>query len=295
MVSGKKISLIIPQGRRDITPCVESINSQLLDKRLFEVIVVKHQGIEQTFDFPFVRTITVENNSTTLKRNIGAKNSQSEILCFIDDDVLLPELFLSKCVDVFEKISVDIIGGPNLGFPNQSFSEYLSDILMKYSAGNGIRKKFIIGDSEQSFNKEIKTKDVSKNLSTCNLLVSKTFFLNFGGFDNRLGYGGEDTEFLYRAEKSGAKLLYDPAIFLWHQRRSFPIAHTKQLFTWGKNNGKLLLFHPSLILRSDFIFPPLVFFLTVFLFLFLPFSVLPILIASGFFSIFFATSSLIIM
>ncbi len=275
----KKISLVIAQGRSEISAFMNSVRNQTLPNDLFELILVTHDTTMQSFSDSFVRRVLVPLNSTTLKRNAGVETASGELICFTDDDVLLPNNFLEQAIQLTEETKADLLGGPNIGFPTQLVGEYLSDVVLKYSLGNGMRKKFVIsGGNGKGRN--------SKNLSTCNLVIKKKTFQELGGFDSRLGYGGEDTEFLYRAEKKGLRLVYHPDFFIWHQRRSFPFGHMKQLFTWGKNNGKLVLFHPSLALRSDFFFPPIMLTTAILLLAFLPLYEYALLVGLGFSSIF---------
>ena len=248
-MSLKKLSVIICQGRQDIIPCIESLKQQSLDKDLFEIIIIKDDSVEQQFDESLIKSLTVNTKSPTIKRNLGVEESSGKIINFVDDDEVFPRDYLEKAVSLFEKKDFDILGGPNIGMINQPFEEYLSDILLKYSLGSGARKKF------KSNTKTVQTS--SRDFSTCNLFILKDAFKSLKGFNKKLNYGGEDTEFLYRAEKAEMKFVFEPSLITWHQRRAFPIKHIKQLFTWGKNNGKLLTLHPSLIFRLDFFFPPI--------------------------------------
>lgn len=277
----KEVSVIIAQGRKEIISCINSLENQRFDRNLFEIIIVRDDSIQQQFNNSFIKTFTINTKSTTIKRNLGVEKSKGRIINFVDDDEILPEDYLEKAVHLFKKESFDILGGPNIGLKNQSFQEYLSDILLKYSLGNGVRRKFNLKNG---------TKVVcSKDFSTCNLFLLNKTFTNLGGFNKNLAYGGEDTEFLYRAEKARMKFFFEPSLITLHQRRSFPLQHVKQLFIWGKNNGKLLLLYPSLIFRTDFFYPPIILLFIMILFFILNIKTYIFLVVLGYFLIFLVT------
>jgi len=77
----------------------------------------------------------------------------------------------------------------------------------------------------------VRTGDVPEQLSTfagvfgfmhgCNMAFRRALFERIGGFDSDFGAGsalraGEDTEFVYRAFRAGARIGYEPSVLVWH-------------------------------------------------------------------------------
>ena len=88
-------------------------------------------------------------------------------------------------------------------------------------------------------------------LSLCNLILKKSMFYSAGGFNPRIGYGGEDTELLYLLQKIfKATLLYDPTIYVYHKKRKFGLAYFRQRFLFRVKNGKLIYAYPELYLSN---------------------------------------------
>jgi GT2 family glycosyltransferase len=80
---------------------------------------------------------------------------------------------------------------------------------------------------------------VAGELHLVNFLVRREWFEKVGGLSEALGYGGEDTEFLYQASKLGAKFCFDPDLTVTHRRRPFGVEYAKQRFRLRLQSARL--------------------------------------------------------
>jgi len=276
------VSVIVPRSRPSV-PCVESLLGQDYPKDKFEVLIVSHKkfgdDIEASKD-KRVKPLFVKENSAIIKRNIGAKKAEGELLFFIDDDAIPDKNWISKTVQLFEETKADVVAGPNIGFPDQSFAEEVSDILIRNNVGSYGRKKFKKG--AEGFASP-------KDFSTCNLAIKKSVFLGLGGLDIELGFHGEDTVLLFRAVRKGFKLYYSPELAVIHRRKEFPRQHLRQLFNWGYGNGSKAVRKKSMFTIPDITLPPLILFGLAVLGAWLPTGSFGLLLAAGFGLIFALT------
>ena len=85
---------------------------------------LKHQ------DYSDYEIISVSGYAAAKARNIALNKAKGEIFAFIDDDVVLPNNWISKGVSLLRETGADIVGGPNIGFPDATLGERLSDMLI---------------------------------------------------------------------------------------------------------------------------------------------------------------------
>jgi hypothetical protein len=83
-------------------------------------------------------------------------------------------------------------------------------------------------------------------VALCNLFVRRETFELLGGFDESLGYIGEDTDLLRRALDAGARVVLDPDVRVRHRRRPFPGPYVAQRWRYRVKTGRLLVERPGL-------------------------------------------------
>jgi hypothetical protein len=88
------------------------------------------------------------------------------------------------------------------------------------------------------------------DLALCNLFVRRETFETLRGFDEALGYIGEDTDFVRRALDAGFRAELDPAVRVRHRRRAFPGEYLAQRWRYRVKTGHLLVRRPGLHARG---------------------------------------------
>jgi hypothetical protein len=88
------------------------------------------------------------------------------------------------------------------------------------------------------------------DVALCNLFVRRDAFRALGGFDESLGYVGEDTDFVRRAIDRGLRVLLAPAVRVRHRRRAFPAAYIAQRWRYRVKTGRLLVERPGIHARG---------------------------------------------
>ena len=225
-------SVIIPIGRPD--EAGRSIRSVLDQKtsREFEVLLVGDVEIEVADSR--VRSIVVADRNPAHRRNLAAREAVGEILAFLDDDAYARPDWLESAAAVFEsRPEVLAAGGPDPAPPDSTISELFSDTLLATP---------VIGSSVAAHESRRGVWNVEKphDVALVNLFVRKRDFDLAGGFDESIGYIGEDSALL-RVLLGKGLVLYSEHIIVEHRRRPFPGPYLKQRFRYRRKSGRLLL------------------------------------------------------
>ncbi|MBC8453618.1 glycosyltransferase, partial [PVC group bacterium] len=250
---------IVAVGRNDISGCVDSLLAQTFSKDEYEILFVSDRSLDIEMD-DRVRLIYVENSNPAMKRNRGAQEARGEILAFVDDDAAARKDWIGNGYKFIKQYpGASGVGGPRILPFDASFREKVTDIIANskfFGNGHGNWREM-----------SVKHKIPHGMINSCNYFIHKKIFLELGGYSEKIGYGGEDTEFVYRAVCQGRCLFaYTWDLIVYHPPRPFGWQHIKQRFHYRFQNGKMLWVNPRLYL-SNFTFSAGVFGMTGFLLL----------------------------
>ncbi len=225
-----KISVIIPTLNRisSLKETIDSINNQKMKPH--EIIIVDQSDGVQIKQFvsnyKIIKYFYQKEKSSAKARNYGANQATGEVLCFLDDDVILDKNYffnINKILQANSKI-YGLTGDPYLDEKINFF------ILIKRYVGK-IFNLFFLNDKLKPFavngvfgNRTYQIKP--KTLCTCewlpghNLVVLTKIFDEFK-FDNKfITYSfKEDVDFSYRIYKKYPNtLFYSPDLKLIHKQ-----------------------------------------------------------------------------
>jgi len=209
MPKKNKISVIIPMynSEKTIAKCIKSIlNSSY--KKDYEIIVVDDGSTDNSIDIikKFkCKTIKLKNNTSAANaRNIGARYSKSEILFFVDSDVIVSPNSLNVIINVFKN-------NPKISIVNGIYSKkpYDNRIFTLYKSLN--HNYYTV--------KACKYNPLSFS-AFCGA-IRKKMFISMGGFDNNIkSAGGEEENFNSRIPAS-CEIRWSPKIEAIHYYPGF--------------------------------------------------------------------------
>lgn len=230
--SQPKVSVIIPtyNSQSTIEKCLNSILNQ--DYPNLEVIVVDDASGDETLTkisaYPVKLVSNPQNYGASHSRNLGVKNMhlESEIIIFIDSDIITPASAVSSAVRVIlEKPEILGVGGI-YSQNNRSFN-FITDFKNMDLAYRGI----------------VCTPHV-KYLGSFFLAIKKSTFIEAGGFlTDFSGATVEDIEFGYRVTKGKNLMFIDKNILVGHLK-------TYTLFTMLKTDFKRIINMIKIIKKS---------------------------------------------
>ncbi len=208
--------------------------------RSFEIIVVSEAPASEKFEN--TRLITSGRASPARARNIGARAARGSIIAFLDDDAFPERDWLESALHDFEDPQVGAVGGPSFVPPQATFFQQVSN------------KVFELSSPKTGPRYGRGKKDEIDDWPTCNFFVRKELFDRVGGFDDRY-WGGEDTRFCYALVAAGVKIIYDPAVIVYHHPRQTVRQHMRQTYFWGLWRGFMIKRYKQSI-QTVFFIPP---------------------------------------
>jgi glycosyltransferase involved in cell wall biosynthesis len=192
--------------------------------------------------------------------NLGITSSQSDVLVFTDDDVILDSQWLGEIIRFFNENEVDVLGGRVLPlYPSQTpqwvkeNQQYLRGPIVYYDYGEDII----------DFNSGKICSFIGANV-----VFKRKVFDATGLFNVNIGPGqgtlSEDIEMFVRALKKGKKMIYDGKALVMHPvdphrmtlryiaKWNFQQGKTNAIFEAIENENKLPCFGrvPRYLLRS---------------------------------------------
>jgi glycosyltransferase involved in cell wall biosynthesis len=201
-----KVSIIVPTFNASavIENCLSSISNQ--DYPDLELIVVDDASLDNTREKVAAyktKLITNQKNyGAGHSRNLGARVATSELLIFVDSDIIIPAGGISIAVKtILEKPSCLAVGG--VFSDNTSSFNFISDFK----------------NLDLSYRADLCVEHV-KYLSSFFLVIRKTTFLESGGFS--AGFSAatvEDIEFGYRVTKGRNLMFINKDIRLLHLKK----------------------------------------------------------------------------
>lgn len=194
----------------------------------FELIVVSAQPL-QLPERASVRNVIERDRNPATRRNRAASEARGEVLAFIDDDAIADSHWLANaCAYLDANPDVLAVGGPDPAPPHSPISELISDTLLatRY-IGSGI--------AAHENRRGVFDLKRASDVALVNLFVRRDAFT---GFDEAIGYIGEDTALLAQLMQRG-RVVYHQDVLVFHRRRAFPGAYLRQRWRYRVKTGQL--------------------------------------------------------
>lgn len=237
-----KVSVIIPAGRRSesIEVCLDALLRQEVS---FDYEIILAGTTESVREDPRVRVLKVDDLNPAVRRNRAAAVANGEILAFIDDDATAETDWLGRAVRLLENDhSIVVAGGPDPAPVDSTISELFSDTLLSAPwIGSGV----LCHEGPEG----MRDVDSAHDLALVNLFVRREQFVEVGGFDETIGYIGEDSDLVGRLIERG-RAVYCSNLVVYHRRRRFPFEYVLQRWRYRAKMGESLL-EPGSIYRSS--------------------------------------------
>jgi len=248
-----KVSVIICTKDRALLlrNCLKSLLRQdVIKKDTYEIIVVDNKSTDNTREiadslsreFSNLTYLYEEKIGLSIARNTGIMRAKGEIICFIDDDVIVTKDFIYEINNAFNNYDIDVMAGRAIAsWPNNEipiwYSEKYANVVGQTAFGNKSRfmkkKEFPFGDN-MSFRKKI---------------------FDMVSFNENLGKKGEDyiygeeIDLCYKIKKMGYKFYYNSKALIYHvvvENRATKKFFIKSLFGKGLTEGYQKINHQGL-------------------------------------------------
>ena len=201
----------------------------------FELIVVSAQplGLPEETSVSLVearsRNVVETNRNPATRRNRGVSVARGEILAFLDDDAVADSHWLATAVAYLDAHpDVLAVGGPDPAPPDSTAAELISDTLLATPwIGSGV--------AAHENRRGIFELQRASDVALVNLFVRRNAFT---GFDESIGYIGEDTALLEELMQRG-RVVYHDGVRVFHRRRAFPGPYLRQRWRYRVKTGQM--------------------------------------------------------
>jgi glycosyltransferase involved in cell wall biosynthesis len=223
-----KISVIMPVERLggDAERAIGSILAQQTAFP-FELIVVSATPLS-ALSKTGVRNVVEVNRNPATRRNRAVSEARGEILAFMDDDAMADSNWLATAASYFEQFpKVVCIGGPDPAPEDSPPAELISETLLATP---------LIGSGIVSHENRLGVFPIDRasDIALVNLFVRREAFT---GFDESVGYIGEDTALVEQLMQRG-EVVYHSGVRVHHRRRAFPGPYLKQRWRYRVKTGQ---------------------------------------------------------
>ena len=226
------VSVVVPcfEAPEALALTLAGLEGQRYPRTLFEVVVVD-DGSEPPLEARSatgldVRMVRQERRGFGLARarNAGARAAAHDILVFLDGDVI-PEAGLVAAHARWHHAVSDAL---TLGFCAYVSAAGIDAVAVRARAGplgelfagRPFDPPWLERHMARTGDLTSRHDDLFRAVTGHNFAISRAFYEEVGGFDESFArYGGEDTEFGYRAQVRGGLLVPVREAFGWHQGR----------------------------------------------------------------------------
>ena len=155
--------------------------------------------------------------------NIALDSTESDLVMFTDDDVIVPKEWVEKLARWFERSEVAGVGGPNFAPPeNSTLQQQIIDVSFCskiFTAGTNYGRR---GEGEL---------EEVEQLPGVNSAYRRSILTEIGGFPDGC-IGAEDVILDHMIRQRGHRLWTDPEAVMWHRRRDLSRVK-KQIRNYG--------------------------------------------------------------
>ena len=236
-----KVSIVIPTYNEEkyLPACLDSIFNLNYPKEDVEVIVVDNGSIDRTREIAKsygTEVLCDDSMNVSGLRNLGANQSNGDILAFVDADCIVSEEWIKNASKYFDNMAVVAWGAPPV-LPKESTWVQQTWYLVRQ--------------------KENQVQEVDW-LESMNLFVRKDLFMEIRGFNEDL-ITCEDVDFCYRIRKYG-KIFSDSSIQVIHRGEARTVKEFVKKEIWrGRSNLSGILSHGFSLKELPSLFIPLYF------------------------------------
>ena len=208
-----RVCVIIPtvDNHSELAVVLDGLSKQTFQD--LDVVVVgpgEDQGkqVTEEFGFRFIDDKGSRNRADAC--NIAIEETDSELIFFTDDDVIVPQEWVEKLERWFERPEVSGVGGPNFAPADES-------TIWQKSIDVAFCNKFLAAGTNYGRKSKGTLEEVDQ-LPGVNSAYRREVLEEIGGFDSG-AIGAEDVMLDHRIISAGHRLWSDGTATMWHRRR----------------------------------------------------------------------------
>jgi len=213
----------------------------------FEILILSDSPLDKRFTDPRIRVFPTGPLSPPRKRDMALVYARGEIIAFLDDDAYPQKDWLKEAADIFSDAQVAAVGGPAVTPDEDS---------PRQKASGAVYSSFLVSGPHTCRYVPLKRKQID-DYPTCNFFVRKSILEELGGFKTNF-WPGEDTKLcLDIIQRCRKKIIYDPAVLVYHHRRPLFLPHLRQVASYALHRGYFVKRFPATSFKASYFVPSL--------------------------------------
>jgi GT2 family glycosyltransferase len=242
-VSQPLLTIVIPTiGRKTLLETVRAITAckgfesvelivvgEIPDKNIREQL----QSIMDQYPQIKYMPISYPQLDISVKKNNATNESHSELIAFIDDDVVVSPEWIQKIIDPFKNPAVGMACGPSLLPESLPLVTRLTALIFGSRAAGFASNRYSMPLTTQP--RFARWYD----MIGCNMVCRKSALQHIGGFEPDM-IPGEDMFAAFRMEQSGYKLMFVPEATVLHYPRQTLSKICRQVYRFGSARIRLI-------------------------------------------------------
>jgi glycosyltransferase involved in cell wall biosynthesis len=164
-------------------------------------------------------------------RNRVLEHCRADWIFFIDDDAFIEQGFFNDFArTIAVQRNADVLGGPNLTPPGSNY--------FQHATGAALGSRFAAARSSARYARKLSRRGVCSeaDLISCNLFVRRDALAR-QSFSEAL-VSGEENWLMQNLSVQGRKFIYEPELFVWHERRKSFAQFVSQIYGYGVGRGQ---------------------------------------------------------
>jgi len=191
--------------------------------------------------FTQVRYVREDRKGLDIARNTGARRATGDIIAYTDDDVIIPQNWITNLKACFSDPLIMAVTGLVIPASLDTRAQYIFEKKWGFNKGY-LPKRFNHRYYLDHLEYGVPAWDIGAG---ANMAFRKEAFLVAGLFDERLDVGASgcsgDSEMWHRILAEGWDCYYVPELFVYHEHRSTDEGLRKQLFGYMRGHVSALL------------------------------------------------------
>jgi GT2 family glycosyltransferase len=185
---------------------------------------------------PGVRRVVERRPGLDFARNRALAEARGKVVAFLDDDVIVDRGWLGGLREALgEHPGAGIVTGLVLPFELETAAQVAFE--RRGGFRRGVRKLHWCGDSEPG--NPFYPVGAGIFGAGANMVVRRDLVRALGGFDEALDTGpplpgGGDLDIFQRVARSGAPIVYEPSLLVFHRHRAGHDQLRRQYWSWGE-------------------------------------------------------------
>ncbi|MDO9541614.1 MAG: glycosyltransferase, partial [Kiritimatiellia bacterium] len=177
--------------------------------------------------------VSFEKGDSSEKKNAGWRAARSEIIAFIDDDVIVGKSWPEAVLEPFAESSVGLVSGPGLVPADIPLTARLAGWTLASRAAGYVQERYL---ADNSAPKPVKW----SRLIGCNMAYRRKVLEEINGFDPKFWPGEEMLAAYLATVRKGYTLVFQPKAILHHYPRTSYAQFLKQMYGYGATRIRLI-------------------------------------------------------